>query len=135
MNGLSQRRVGGVSARLTAPLVVLAAACAFSFAAIVEAAFADDYHVTCAGHGFINGSSNTDGSFFSRVEAGCGPNSRYCDIYVGGVFKGGLSVQSTSTCNAWSRNYGDYLECNSTAHTQMLPYFSDHTHKSSGYCG
>ena len=122
-------------ARLTMPLVAMAAACTFSFGAIVEVALADDYHVTCTGHGFVNGASTTDGSFFSRVDTGCGPNSRLCDIYVGGVFKGGLTVQSTSTCNAWSRSYGDYQECNATSHTELQPYFSNHTHKSSNWCG
>ncbi len=101
----------------------------------MRVAFADDYHVACVGHGYVHGSSQTDGSFHSRVEAGCGPNSRLCDIYVGGAFKGGLSVLPTSTCNAWSRNYGDYRECDSTSHTELRSYFSNHTHKASNWCG
>lgn len=120
--------------RLSPALVVLAASCAFSFGAIATVALAD-YHVNCVGHGFVHGSSQTDGSFHSRIEAGCGPNTRRCDIYTFGVFRGGVGVQSTSTCNAWSRNYGDYTECGATSHTELQPYFGDHPHKASNWCG
>ena len=41
-----------------------------------------------------------------------------CDIYVSGSYVGGLSV-GNATCNAWSRDYGDYTECHATAHTHV----------------
>jgi hypothetical protein len=122
------------SRRLRGGLVALVLACAFSFGAIVQYAFADDYHVNCVGHGFLHGASQTDGSFFSRVEAGCGSGSRSCDLYNWGSFVGGLTV-SGATCNAWSRDWGDFTECASTAHTTFQPYFGEHVHKASNWCG
>jgi hypothetical protein len=119
--------------RMTPLLIGLALICAVSFGAIVKLAFADDYHVTCVGHGFLNGASTTDGSFFSRVENGCGAGWRSCDLYVSGVHLGGIT--SSGSCNAWSRTYGDYTECHGTSHTEFTPYFNDHVHKSSNWCG
>jgi hypothetical protein len=115
-------------------MLALILACAFSFGAIVTLAFADDYHVNCVGHGYLHGASQTDGSFFSRVEGGCGSGSRRCDIYVWGSYIGGLTV-GAATCNAWSRDWGSYTECASTSHTKFLPYFGDHVHKASNWCG
>jgi hypothetical protein len=120
--------------RLTSPLLLMTLVCAFSFGAIVHLAFADDYHVTCVGHGFVHGSSQTDGSFFARVESGCGSNSRSCDLYVSGSWIGGLSV-GNATCNAWSRDFGDYTECHGTAHLTFAPWFNEHVHKASNWCG
>lgn len=120
----------GLSPRAIAALIIC---CAFSFGAIVTFAFANDYHSNCVGHGHLHGSSWTDGSFFSRVEAGCGSGSRRCDIYVWGGYVGGLSV-GAATCNAWSRDWGSYTECASTAHTKFLPYFGEHVHKASNWC-
>ena len=120
--------------RLTPALLWMALLSAFSFGAIVQLAFADDYHVTCVGHGFVHGASQTDGSFFSRVESGCGSGSRQCDIYVSGSYVGGLSVGGTM-CSAWSRDYGNYAECHATAHTRFVPYFNEHVHKASNCCG
>jgi hypothetical protein len=120
--------------RLRGGLVALVLASSFSFGAIVELAVADDYHVNCVGHGFLQGASDTDGSFFSRVEAGCGSGSRRCDLYTWGSYIGGLTV-GAATCNAWSRDWGDYTECASTAHLKFLPYFDDHVHKASNWCG
>ena len=62
-------------------IVLLALLCAFSFGAIVKVALADSYHTTCVGHGFVAGGSQTDGSFFARVEPGCSANYRTCAIY------------------------------------------------------
>jgi len=115
-------------------MLALTLACAFSFGAIVTLAFADDYHNNCVGHGYLHGASQTDGSFFSRVETGCGSGSRHCDIFVFGSFVGGMSV-GAGTCNAWSRNYGSYTECGSTAHVEFQPYFGEHVHKASNWCG
>ena len=120
--------------RLTGGLLLLTLVCAFSFGAIVQLALADDYHVNCVGHGYVHGSSQTDGSFFSRVEAGCSSGSRQCNIYVFGSFVGGLSV-GNATCNAWSRTWGNYTECGSTAHVEFQPYFGSHVHKASNWCG
>ena len=120
--------------RFTGVLLALTLLCAFSFGAIVKLAYADDYHTNCVGHGFLHGGSQTDGSFFSRVEAGCGGGSRRCDIYVSGNYVGGLTV-GNATCNAWSRNWGNYTECAATSHTRFLPYFDDHVHKASNWCG
>src|ERR1044072_2628432 len=115
-------------------LLALAVLCAFSFGAIVRLAFTDDYHVNCVGHGFINGSSTSDGSFFSRVESGCGSGWRTCDIYVSGWYIGGYTTNG-GTCNAWSRTWGDFTECRSTAHLSFPGVFSEHVHKSSNWCG
>jgi hypothetical protein len=120
--------------RLTTPLLLMTLVCAFSFGAIVRLAFADDYHVTCVGHGFVHGSSQTDGSFFARVETGCGSGTRSCDLYVSGSYIGGMSV-GNATCNAWSRDFGDYTECHGTAHLTFVPNFNEHVHKASNWCG
>jgi hypothetical protein len=119
--------------RLTPTLLLMTLVCAFSFGAIVRLAFADDYHVTCVGHGFVHGSSQTDGSFFARVENGCGSGTRDCDIYVSGSYVGGLSVGGY--CSAWSNDYGAYTECHATAHLTFIPYFNEHVHKASNWCG
>jgi hypothetical protein len=121
---------------LSRGLVLLAVLCAFSFGAIVKVAFAVDYHVTCVGHGFVSGGSLTDGSFFSRVDAGCGSTYRNCAIYTGGVFQGDQTVfDSGTTCNAWSNSFGTLTECASTAHVSDPAAFSDHVHLPSNWCG
>lgn len=123
-------------ARLTKPLLVLVLVCAFCFGAIVRIAIAYDYHTTCVGHGFVHGASQTDGSFFGRIEAGCGSTERDCDLYTFGSFIGGALVGgTTATCNAWSRDYGTYTECGSTTHVNNPGVFSDHVHKASNWCG
>jgi hypothetical protein len=124
----------GERRRLTPALLALTLVCAFCFGAIVKLAFADDYHVTCVGHGFVHGASQTDGSFFSRVSSGCGSNSRKCDIYVSGWFAGGYWV-GNATCNAWSRDFGWFTECRATSHTRFVGVFADHVHKASNWCG
>jgi hypothetical protein len=120
--------------QLTPALLLMTLVCAFSFGAIVRLAFADDYHVACVGHGHLQGASQTDGSFFARVEAGCGSGTRDCDLFVWGGYIGGLSV-GNATCTAWSRDFGDFTECASTAHLRFLPYFNEHVHKASNWCG
>ena len=118
------------------PLVVLALLCSASFGAIVAVAYADDYHTTCVGHGFVHGASQTDGSFFGRVEPGCGSTNRICPLYTWGSIIGYEAVSgTTATCNAWSRTFGDYTECASTTHTNNPGVFSDHVHKASNWCG
>jgi len=120
--------------RLTPTLLTLTLACAFCFGAIVQLALADDYHVTGVGHGYLHGASQTDSSFFARVESGGGSGSRMCYLYVSGVFVGGYWV-GNATCNAWSREFGNYTECRSTSHTKFLPWFNEHVHKASNWCG
>ena len=126
------RSVAPVSPRFV--LVVLLTG--FLWGAAVKAALADHYHVACVGHGFVHGESTGDGSFFARVEPGCGSTLRQCDLYTNGSFKGGVSVSGTgTTCNAWSRNFGNYSECASTAHVSSSGVFSHHVHKAHNWCG
>lgn len=121
--------------RLTKPLLVLALLSAFCFAAIVRVALAD-YHVACVGHGFVNGSSTSDGSFFGRIEAGCGSTLRRCELYTYGSFDGSQTVTGTTAqCNAWSWDFGNYTECASTTHVYNQGVFSNHVHKSNNWCG
>jgi hypothetical protein len=122
--------------RLTTPLLLLVLFCAFSFGALVHIAFAVSYHTTCVGHGFVHGNSLTDGSFYGRVEPGCGSTLRTCNLYSSGSFIGGQVVTgSTATCTAWSRDFGDFTECASTTHVESSGVFSDHVHLASNWCG
>lgn len=121
--------------RLTPTLLAFVLVCAFSFGAIVKLAFADDYHVACVGHGFMHGGSQTDNYFYARVEAGCGTTWRSCDLYVSGSYIGGLTTLTGSQCTAASMNYGNYTECHGTAHLTYPPYFGEHVHKASNWCG
>lgn len=117
-------------------VILLALVAAFSFGAIVRVAFAAAYHTACVGHGFVAGSSQTDGSFFSRVETGCSSTFRHCAIYTGGVYMAEQNTpDSTTTCNLWSRDLGTLSECNSTAHVSDSGVFSEHTHIPDNYCG
>ena len=110
-------------------------ACSFSFGAIVTVAFADHYHTTCVPHGFVHGDDTNDGSFFARVETGCGGATRRCGLYTYGGFDGDQTVGVTSLCNAWSRTFGaSYSECASTSHTWFSGVFADHVHKAHNYC-
>ncbi|MCW2985972.1 MAG: hypothetical protein JWR63_3542 [Conexibacter sp.] len=115
-------------------LVLLALICAFSFGAIVKVALADSYHTTCVGHGFVEGGSTTDGSFFSRVDAGCGSSSRSCDIYSYNVLRGSQTTYGGTMCNAWSRDFGNYTECAGSARTSDPGVFADHFHYAPNWC-
>jgi hypothetical protein len=127
---------GSIEHRWTRGLILLALLGALSFGAIVKTAFAVSYHTTCVGHGVDQGGSLTDGSFFSRVAAGCGSSNRICDLYVYGGFVGGSAVAgTTATCSAWSRNYGDYTECAGSAHVDDPGVFSRHAHNVDNWCG
>jgi hypothetical protein len=119
---------------LSRGIVLLALLCAFSFGAIVKVALADSYHVTCVGHGFVEGGSQTDGSFFARVDAGCGSSSRTCSIYSYNTLRGGQTALLSTTCNAWSRDFGDYTECAGSAETYDPGVFSDHFHYAPNWC-
>ena len=121
--------------RRSTPLLVLALVCSFSFGAIVRVAVADHYHTACVGHGFVHGNYTTDGSFYGRVESGCGSTLRTCHLYTWGSYIGGQTVTgSTATCNAWSRSFGDFTECASTAHVESYGVFSNHVHKAHNWC-
>jgi hypothetical protein len=110
-------------------LVLLALLCAVSFGAIVHRALAVEYHTACVGHGFVAGGSPTDGSFFSRIDAGCSSTWRECAIYSGGSWIGSQVTPDTSTtCNLWSRDFGNYAECSSSAHVNNPGVFSAHVH-------
>jgi hypothetical protein len=122
--------------RLTAPLLLLALVCSFSFGAIVRIAVADHYHITCVGHGFVHGDSPGDGSFFARVDGGCGSMLRKCDLYTSGSWDGGQTVTGPSaTCTAWSIEFGSFSECASTAHVESDGVFASHVHKAHNWCG
>jgi hypothetical protein len=122
--------------RLTMPLLLLVLVCSFSFGALVRVAFAEHYHTNCVGHGFVHGDSLTDGSFYGRVEPGCGSRLRTCDLYTSGSFIGGQIVTgTTATCSAWSRSYGSFTECASTTHVASSGVFAEHVHLASNWCG
>jgi hypothetical protein len=123
--------------QLSGGVVLLALICAFSFGAIVRYASADNYHVTCVGHGFVSGASESDGSFFSRVEHGCSSTSRTCAVYTYGSYQGSQSqYDSGSDCSAWSRDFNPSLtECASAAHVTDPAAFSAHAHAAPGWCG
>lgn len=123
--------------QLSGGLVLLVIICAYSFGAIVNLASADNYHVTCVGHGFVSGASQSDGSFFSRVEHGCSSTSRTCAIYTYGAFQGSQGQYDLgSDCSAWSRDYSLSLtECASAAHVTNPAAFSSHAHAAPGWCG
>jgi hypothetical protein len=115
---------------------VLAVLAAFAFGALVHVAAADHYHTNCVGHGFVHGSSTTDGSFFSRVETGCSSTYRRCSIYSGGVWRGEEITPNTgTTCNAWSNSFGSYSECGSYANVYDQDVFSAHNHLAHNWCG
>jgi hypothetical protein len=119
---------------LSRGIVLLALLCAFSFGAIVKVALADSYHTTCVGHGFVEGGSQTDGSFFSRVEAGCSSTYRTCAIYSYNTFRGSSTAYDSGTCNSWSLDFGSYTECASSARVYDAGVFSEHTHNAPNWC-
>ena len=77
-------------------LVLLALFCAASFGAIVTVARATSYHTTCVGHGFVEGGSQTDGSFFSRIEAGCSATYRNCELWISSAGLAGQQLYSNT---------------------------------------
>jgi hypothetical protein len=116
-------------------VLLLALLCAVSFGAIVRVALAgDNNHVACVEHGFYSGSSNSDGSFFSRVYAGCGSTDRYCAIInsVGTVLGANESYNTSGTCNTWSNDFGNFYECTAGARVNDPGVFSQHDHYSTG---
>ena len=119
---------------LSRGIVLLALLCAFSFGAIVKVALATSYHVTCVGHGFVEGASQTDGSFFARVDNGCGATYRTCAIYSYNTFRGSQATWDSTICNVWSRDFGDYTECASSVSVYDQGVFSDHTHIAPNWC-
>ena len=120
---------------LHVPIALLLSLSAFCFGAITRAAVAEHFHTNCVGHGFVHGSDTNDGSFFSRVDHGCGSGTKTCDIYTWGSYVGGLMATGASTCNAWSRSFGNFTECASTAHVSYGGVFSNHVHKAHNWCG
>ncbi|HEX8085245.1 MAG TPA: hypothetical protein VF529_13215 [Solirubrobacteraceae bacterium] len=107
----------------------------FAFSALVRAALADHYHTNCVGHGFVHGSDTNDGSFFSRVETGCGSTYRKCAIYSNFTWRGEeIAPDSGTTCNAWSNDFGSYTECASYAKVYNQGVFSEHNHLAHNWC-
>jgi hypothetical protein len=119
---------------LSRGIVLLALLCAFSFGAIVKAALASSYHVTCVGHGFVEGGSQTDGSFFSRVDPGCGSTYRTCAIYSYFTIRGSSTAFGSGTCNSWSLDFGNYTECAGSAGVYNAGVFSEHSHYAPNQC-
>jgi hypothetical protein len=79
------------------------------FGALVKAATAGHYHEYYnVRHGFVHGSSNTDGSFHGRTDNyGGWPYTNYCAV---GDTRNGLYADEytygTTLCNIWSGVYG-----------------------------
>jgi hypothetical protein len=116
-------------------LAVIVLLAALGFGANLRVAQADNAHTTCVFHGFISGASDTDGSFFSRVNNGCSSNWRQCAIYSFGVLRGYETVGDSSTiCSAWSNSYGSYTECAGAAWVSDPGVFSDHSHGAPNPC-
>jgi hypothetical protein len=116
-------------------LLLLMAVVGFAWGAAVTLATAGHYHVACVAHGFVHGDSTTDGSFFSRVEPGCGSTLRRCELYTYGSFIGSETASgTTTTCNLWSRSFGNYTECASKSHNYSAGVFASHAHLAHNYC-
>src|SRR4051812_612115 len=121
-------------------VLLLALLCAASFGAIVRVAAAGDniHNPTCGiWHGFYAGTSATDGSFFSRMDAGCSSAARHCGILAFGSEIGSVEVyDGSTTCNAWSRTWGNFTECTSGAHVASnvngSAIISMHDHNATG---
>jgi hypothetical protein len=118
-------------------VLLLAALCAFSFGMVVKTAMASSYHTTCVGHGIVQGGSLTDGSYFSRIEAGCSATYRWCGVGVSpsGVVGAQEAYGNVDTCNAAARDFGDFTECHGYADVYNAGIFSEHNHLASNWCG
>lgn len=100
--------------------------CALVFTSVSAA---NHYHTNCVGHGYVQGSSNTDDAFHARVEAGCGnPGSKICILRKNGATISSASVGAgvNQTCNTFS-NYGGNEET-SWASVDFNGVFSSHDH-------
>lgn len=113
---------------------------AFSFAAIVKVAIAGHYHEYFnVRHGFVHGSSTTDGSFHGRTDNyGGWPEYNYCAV---GDTSRGLYADEwtygTDLCNIWSGVYsGSKDEClGASANEVTGGILSYHNHYSHYYTG
>jgi hypothetical protein len=115
----------------------LAALCAAAgIGAAAQLAEAGHYHTSCVGHGYVHGSSTGDGSFFARVEAGCGnPGQKTCVLYLNRAPYGSsqtVPAGGTSNCSAWSW-YGG-RECAGSAHVDFDGVFVSHEHLAHNWC-
>ncbi|MCD6726985.1 MAG: hypothetical protein LT070_07065 [Solirubrobacteraceae bacterium] len=129
--------------RLPRSLILICLIASFSFGAIVATAFATHYHSTNGiDHGFVHGSSNTDGSFFSRVSSGTAPRS--CQLDTVNHPEGYRTItigDFTTTCNLWSRDiWESATECRYRADTYagwstLSAGFDWHVHRPVNYCG
>lgn len=121
--------------RVRVAVVALALAGSFAFAATSRTAAGDHYHTNCVGHGFVHGGDTTDRSFFSRVETGCSSSYRRCDIYSNFTWRGSeITPDTGTTCNAWSQNFGSFVECDSYAKVYNQGVFSEHNHLAHNWC-
>lgn len=131
MTRWKRRRIG---------LFVCALFCAASiggiYGSVVTLAEGVSYHTTCVGHGFVEGASQTDGSFFSRVEAGCSSTYRDCELWYSSTAIGSQQAYGTTgTCSAYSRDFGDFTECHGNARVYDQGVFSYHEHDAPNWCG
>lgn len=113
----------------TAKTLLLSAAVLGALLVCSGPAKAGHYHTNCVGHGMVHGSSTTDGSWFARVEAGCGnPGRKTCVVKSNGVAKYTTYIGSGSSamCNQWS--YGCCTEQTGSATVDFDGVFSSHTH-------
>lgn len=98
-------------------LLVLLAATAFS--AIISAAVAGHWHnYACGGscsiyHGFVHGSSTTDGSYFARINDHAPDRYAYwsdCWVYGNYTIVSFDEGATGAGCNAWTGSVGFYNE-------------------------
>jgi hypothetical protein len=113
---------------------------ALCFSALVTAAVAHQHYNPEGlplGHGFVHGSSNTDGSFHSRVESGAAP--RYCEIDTlnhPAPYLFESIGDFTTTCNVWSgERWQSATECIYRSETDPAQYDVKHHHRPVNYCG
>lgn len=132
-----------VVARLTRGTVLLTLLTSFMIGAFVKVALGNHYHSTNGiSHGFVHGSSMTDGSFFARVESGTAPRSCQIDsISNPGGYRTLTYGDYTTTCNLWSLSiWQSATEClyradNYAGSSSLSLGFGWHVNRPDNYCG
>lgn len=129
--------------RFTRGTVLLTLLTSFMLGGIVTVAVANHYHSTNGiGHGFVHGSSMTDGSFFARVDGGTAP--RKCQIDTLTHPQGYKTLtygDFTTTCNLWSLSiFSSATEClyradDYAGSSSMSLGFAWHVNRPDNYCG
>jgi hypothetical protein len=132
LQGAALREREPAGSKRLARLMAIAFVIALSTGLLTRAAVADHYHTNCVGHGFVHGTSTSDGSFHSRVEPGCGNGLKTCTLYTSGSYRGGEGTYDPSSCSFW---VGSGSECASEAHVDYDGVFSSHVHYAHNWCG